>query len=122
MDRRERRARMTKRVIEEVQLAAAKTVAGLFKQPGEPGYNPDADVPWRECSTRTRGGLLVMQGTMVAERVANAQNAAPQVFGVVMMTPRIEDPVEWEKFAAATETKKVIEAVVAPAPEKKEGS
>jgi hypothetical protein len=100
-----REARIRKAVM-GAQLAAARTVAGLFADPetpaGDPNpdYNDDAEMPWKLASTRTRAALILTQGAMAAER-AKRQRATTQVFGMVLMQPRVDSHDEWERMAAA---------------------
>jgi hypothetical protein len=114
-----RRDKRIREAITLAQLAAARTVAGLFADPEtpagdpNPAYNDDADVPWKQATCRTRAALILTQGAMAAER---AKNTAPptQVFGMVLMQPRVDAHEEWERMAAAGGSGKVIEAVATP--------
>jgi hypothetical protein len=121
MSRDLRREKRIREAITGAQLAAARTVAGLFVDPEtpegdpNPAYNEDAEVPWKQATCRTRAALILTQGAMAAER-AKQQAPTAQVFGMVLMQPRVEAHEEWERMAAATEPGKVIEAVVTPAP------
>lgn len=102
-----------RRLVLATQLQAAQAVAGLFSEPGAPGHNQDAKVPWKQASTRTRAALILTQGAMAAER-ARRQAPTTQVFGMVLMQPRVESHEAWERMAAAPPAK-VIEAEAAPA-------
>ena len=115
-----RRERRIREAVLGAQLAAARAVAGLF----EPmlladkslnlAWNPDAPLPWKQATTRTRAALILTQGAMAADR-AQRQGPVTQVFGMVYMQPRVEAHEEWERMAAATGgAAKVIEAVVTP--------
>jgi hypothetical protein len=114
-----RRERRIREAVLGAQLAAARTVAGLFVDPEtpegdpNPAYNDDADVPWKQATCRTRAALILTQGAMAADR---ARGAGPvtHVFGMVLMQPRVESHGEWERMAAATGPAKVIEATVTP--------
>jgi hypothetical protein len=107
-------------LLRRVEAKGVRKVAGLFKNPGEPGYNPDAEVPWKDSTTATRAALLLTQGVMAAERMKNAGNGAAAVFGVVMMQPKIESASEWETFAKQVHSQSqqaAIEAVVIEPPD-----
>ena len=103
------------REIQRAQLTAAVRVRGLFSKPGTLGYNPDAERNWQDCSMQTRAALILVQGQLAAER-AKQQAATPKVFGMVLMTPRLDDPRQWEAMAAEVSRGPVIEAVATPAP------
>lgn len=102
------------REIQKAQWTAVGRVRGLFRKPGEPGYNPDAANNWQDCSMQTRAALILTQGALAAER-AKQQADAPKVFGMVLMQPRLSDHGEWERMASAVSEGKVIEAEAAPA-------
>lgn len=122
-----RNLRSERRIREAVlgaQLAAARVVQGLFEEPEtaagdpNPAYNDDAETPWKQATTRTRAALILTQGAMAAER---ARSTAPtaQVFGMVLMQPRVEDAGAWERMArgvADAPAPKVIEAVATTSP------
>lgn len=102
-----REARLAE-VVERAQLAAARTVRGLFRKPDEPGYNPDAASTWKDCRTVTRAALILTQGVMAAERAKQAAQTAPASFNLVIMPSQIESAKDWEAFAQ----QQVIEAAV----------
>lgn len=110
-----RREERLVREIQRAQLCAAGKVRGLFRRPGEPGYNPDAAGNWQDCSMQTRAALILVQGSLAAER-ARQQAATPKVFGMVLMQSTIADPAEWERMAATVSRGPAIEAVAIPAP------
>lgn len=103
------------REIQRAQLTAALKVRGLFLDPTEPGFNPDALLNWQDCSMRTRAALILVQGQLAADR-AKQQAATPKVFGMVLMQQRVEDPGQWERMAAEVSRGQAIEAVATPAP------
>jgi hypothetical protein len=102
----QRREARIREAVMGAQLAAARTVAGLFADPEtpagdpNPAYNEDAHMSWKFASTRTRAALILTQGAMAAER-AKRQGATTQVFGMVLMQPRVDSHDEWERMAAA---------------------
>ena len=104
------------------ELQAARTVRGLFKQPGEDGYNADEAKPWKEVSGRTRAALILTQGTMAGQR-AQTMSQAPVQLGVIFMEKRLADTpqnrIDWEAEARALNDARAIEAVAVP---KKEGT
>lgn len=109
LEREERLARDVQRA----QVAAVRTVRGLFLKPGDPGYNRDASETWKDCRTVTRAALILTQGVMAAERAKQAAAAAPAAFNLVVMAPQIESAKDWEAFAASVD-RPAIEAVGLP--------
>lgn len=101
------------REIQRAQLTAAIRVRGLFLEPGQSGFNPDALANWQDCSMRTRAALILVQGQLAADR-AKQQAATPKVFGLVMMQQRVEDAGQWEQMAAEVSRGQAIEAVATP--------
>jgi hypothetical protein len=104
------------REVQKAQLSAVSRVRGLFLQPEDPGFNPDALVNWQECSTRTRAAIILTNGVLANER-AKQQALTPKVFGVVMIQARVEDHGQWEQMAADVRDGKAIEAVPVEAKE-----
>jgi|SRR5882757_9875112 len=102
------------REIQRAQWSAVAKVRGLFKQPGEEGYNPDAATNWQDCSMRTRAALILTQGALATER-AKQQAATPKVFGMILMQSKVEDHGAWERMATAVSEGRVIEAEAVPA-------
>ena len=102
-------------------LKAARSVRGLFLRPGDPGYNPDADVPWNQLSGRTRAALILTQGAMAAERAKMQAESAPTVLGMIVMPAQLSDPNEWEKSAARLAEARKQHAIEAQVVEAKEG-
>jgi len=100
-ERRERNERALRTIISNAQLRAARSVAGLFKQPGEEGYNPDAAVAWKDATVATRAALRMVEGTMAAEARKDAAAAAPKVLGVVVVPQAAASIAEWEAKAQA---------------------
>ncbi len=109
-------------IVQSAQLAAVRTVRGLFRQPGAPGYNHDAGATWKECRTVTRAALILTQGVMAAERAKSAAAAAPASFNVVVLPQQIDSAKDWAAFArqkAAQAARPALEAaVVAEEPKK----
>lgn len=103
------------RDLERIKRRAGRTVLGLFadpklveevrpdgtklKVPTNPNFNIDAMSNWQDCSMKTRAALDLVKQSLADER---AKNTAPvtQVFGMVLMQPRLEDHAEWERMAA----------------------
>jgi 1-aminocyclopropane-1-carboxylate deaminase/D-cysteine desulfhydrase-like pyridoxal-dependent ACC family enzyme len=95
------------------QLRAARDVAGLYKMPGERGYNPDATVPWNEASAKTRCSILVMGGSMANERAKTMAVAEKQTTNITVVVPsQIAGKGAWEAFAAAPPERQAIDAKV----------
>lgn len=84
--------------MQRAQLEAISNVRGLFKKPGDEGYNPDADVPWKDCSVRTRAALALTAGTMAAERAKTAADT-PKMLGVVVVPSEAASIEAWEARA-----------------------
>lgn len=101
------------REIQRAQLTAALKVRGLFLEPGQPGFNPDALANWQDCSMRTRAALILVQGQLAADR-AKQQAATPKVFGMVLMQGVVADHGKWEQMAAEVSRGQAIEAVATP--------
>jgi hypothetical protein len=61
------------RTVESVKQESVQRLEGLFKQPGEPGYNATAEKPPEEWGPRTRTALLwattTPEGRRALERV-----------------------------------------------------
>lgn len=109
-----------KRVLMGAQLAAARKVRGLYLQPGDPGYNPDADVPWKEATTATRAALVLANASLAAERAK--QDQRPQAsFGVLFVPAALASSAEWQEEARRLQSpaRPAIEVVAAPAKEAK---
>ena len=109
------------REIERAKLTAVNTVKRLFRAPTDPDYNPDADVKWSECSTRTRAAL---QLTALADQTLRAKETAKQTtrsIAVVAIPVPIASAEQWEAFAAQPPEQQVIEATVIEPEKKSEG-
>lgn len=102
-----------KRTLLRVQNQALNAIAGMYKQPGEEGYNPDAETPWKDASTRTRGSFVLAQSFVSEERV-RAASEAPRTLGVVVVTDRIANPADWERLASQVNHGVAIEAMEVP--------
>lgn len=81
------RAKLTKRV--------TKVLTGLFKEPGEPGYNPDAERTKAECSMRTHVAVALAEQLGITRPIAETSRP----LGIIVLQSRIEDAREWEKQA-----------------------
>lgn len=97
-----------KRILDDVQLGAVRTVGGLLAKPGDENYNPDADKTWKEATVRTRAALILTQGSMAAERAKTQAQAGPRTLGVVVVAPRVESAAKWEELAAAVDAGRPI--------------
>lgn len=109
MSRDPKKMQRLRKVVLDCELAGARAVRGLFKDPADPEYNPDATSTWKECSMRTRAALVLTGNTMAGER-AKSQAPVTNNFGVVWMPAQIRDAGEWERQAAAMNGR-VIDAV-----------
>ena len=105
-----RKAKSLHELVQRAQKRAVTNILGLYKRPGEPGYNSDADSTWNECRVVTRCSLALVQGTMAAERAKQVAEA-PRLLGVVAVPLRIESAKEWEAFATQPVERPALEAV-----------
>lgn len=97
----------------QLERKSTKVLVGLFKDPQDPDYNPDADKTWAECSMRTRAALVIHRDFLPKENQENAH----RVLGVVFLQARAGSADEWEQQARAVdeaERRKVIEATAEP--------
>ena len=90
--------------IGRISYKAMRHAEGLYKQPGEPGYNPDAAVPWSEASTKTRFAVEVYK-QLCADGRENTRSVT--ALGVVALQSKL-GAAQWEKMAQA------IDAEAAP--------
>jgi len=102
-------------IVERVHRRALEAAEGLFLEPGEPGYNEDADRPWAEASTRTRAGILLAQKAIDSVR---DDKAAARQFGLLILKERIGNPEKWEEFAQNVDAQQIAAAHAAlPSPD-----
>ena len=100
-----------KACLTRVAQKAAKTIEGLYEDPGSRDYNPDAEKTWAECSMKTRASLIIHKATE-GKQEADLGRA----FGVIILTARASSPADWEAQAKAVdeaERKKAAIDVVA---------
>lgn len=86
---------LVQKKVAEITEKALETTQGLFKQPGEEGYNPDAERNWAECSTKTRAALKITE----AVQASTGADPTPRVLGVIFMNGRSRSKEEWEAEA-----------------------
>lgn len=84
---------VVKEVMDRVQTHAAKTLEGLYKKPGDPEYNDDADKTWAECSMRTRAALIL------AKSAQDQGGGDGKPLGIVFLSLRANSSKEWEAKA-----------------------
>lgn len=107
-----------RRVLQSAQLRAASRVRGLFLKPSDPGYNPDADVPWKEATTATRAAIALANGAIATERARLGTQTTNNFFGAVAVMPRIDGARDWETFhKAVSDGDVVIDVPALPAEE-----
>lgn len=82
-------------MLDDIAEKMLTDVAGLYKNPGDKGYNPDATVPWTEATTKTRASLIGYQQVMANSR---EQVRGAVALGVVAMQ-RAMSKDEWERKA-----------------------
>lgn len=103
----ERGEKAVQAIMERVQMKVARTVEGLFLNPGEPGYNDDAPKPYMECSVKTRAALQLAKSAM--EKQGSGEG---RVLGLVMLAGRIPSKAAWEAEARRVdeeERRKVVD-------------
>src|SRR5439155_23926 len=74
---------------------AMSDAKGLYLRPGEPGYNPDASVPWVECSVRTRFSIEVYKQIQANKR---EREATTRALGAIVLRGQVEAKA-WEEQA-----------------------
>ncbi len=88
----------TAKIREQVLAIGSKslaTVEALFAtNPAE--QNPDATLPWSECSTKTRAALLIYREVAAGQRVDQQGRVA---LGLVVLKSQLEEKA-WEEEAA----------------------
>lgn len=98
----EKRRRTAAELVESITLKSLKHAAGLHEPMAlpdgspNPKYNPDAERPWVEATTRTRFSIEVYKQTMAAKR---EQAQTERTLGVLLLRERLKDE-DWEKHAA----------------------
>ena len=111
----EKRRRTASELCESIAIKSLKYAHGLHEpkelpngQPN-PKYNPDAEKPWVEASTRTRFSIEVYKQHMAARR---EQAQTERVLGVLVLRERLKDDA-WEQHAAQVDKDlKVIDVAV----------
>lgn len=83
-------------LVDSIALRGLEHAAGLFKKPGEDGYNADADVPLPDATTRTHFGMTVYKQMMAQRREGMATDRA---LGVVVLQARMKSEEEWNAEA-----------------------
>lgn len=105
VSKKERRKQKLAELIDSITARSLKYAAGLhepeFLADGQvnPKYNPDAEKPWVEASTRTRFSVEVYKQTMAAKR---EQVATDRTLGVLLLRERMKAD-EWERHAQAVD-------------------
>lgn len=95
----ERRARNLSRIVDKITADGLKHFAGLGKQPGEDGYNQDADRAWADRTGRSEFGSIVYREVMKTRRDETRTTAE---LGVLLLKNRMEEDA-WEKRAGEVE-------------------
>lgn len=73
---------------------AATTLEGLYLDPEDPNYNPDAKETWSNCSMKTRAALILCK--------AADDKQSPDMgrsFGVIILAGRAATAADWEAHA-----------------------
>jgi len=82
-------------IIDRIALRGLQHAEGLLKKAGEDGYNPDADVPLADATTRSHFGMKVYQQMMANKREGMATQRA---LGVVLLQGR-KSEADWNEEA-----------------------
>jgi len=83
------------KIIDSIAIRGLEHAHGLLLKPGEEGYNPDADVPMPDATTRTHFGMKVYQQMMANKREGMATARA---LGVVLVQG-LKSESEWNEEA-----------------------
>lgn len=75
-------------IIDRIALRGLKTAEGLLMRMGEEGYDPDADVPLPDATTRSHFGMTVYKQMMANKR---DNNATARALGVVLLQGRMSE-------------------------------
>ncbi|HYF53211.1 MAG TPA: hypothetical protein VEA41_03025 [Salinarimonas sp.] len=117
MKRNLRKEESLRKVVDKAKAGAARITRGLFVDKGHRDYNPDGELKWSECPTRTRAAIALTSAVMVAERAAGAtvtNNVFPMVLVPSQLKSTQEGISEWEAMGRQVEAERqgAIEAVV----------
>ncbi len=82
-------------IIDRIALRGLQHAEGLLKKADEEGYNPDADVPLADATTRSHFGMKVYQQMMANKREGMATQRA---LGVVLLQGR-KSEADWNEEA-----------------------
>jgi hypothetical protein len=110
----ERRRQKVSSLVDSITLKSLKYAAGLHEPEfvnglPNPKWNPDAEKPWVEASTRTRFSVEVYKQTMANRR---EQQQTERTLGVLLLRERMKDD-DWEKHAQQVDQDlKVIDVTV----------
>lgn len=91
------------RIRAELTEKVTDVLGGLFKQPNEKGYNPDAEKTKAECSMRTHTAIALAEQLGITKSIQ--EQSRP--LGLVVIRERIADPREWEAEAKLVDAKVV---------------
>lgn len=94
-----RRARNLVRIVDKITADGLKHFAGLGKEVGEPGYNPDADKTWADRTGRSEFGAIVYREVMKTRRDETQIKAD---LGILLLKTRLDEDA-WEKQAQKVE-------------------
>lgn len=92
---RARQSAAVERIRAELTEKVTDVLGGLFKEPHEKGYNPDAEKTKAECSMRTHTAIALAEQLGITKSIE--QNSRP--IGLVVIKERIHDAREWEAEA-----------------------
>jgi hypothetical protein len=81
-------------VLAKVTEKAARTLDGLYLDKDDPGYNPDAEKNWADCSMKTRAALV-----LVKQAQERGDGPATGLLGIVFVPARAASATEWEAMA-----------------------
>lgn len=79
----------------KIERAAVRHWEGIFD-----GTNPEAELPWRDVSVKTKGALEITKVLMVTQRAKALAKNPPVQLGVVVVTPQLANEDEWNRWQA----------------------
>lgn len=83
-------------IVQRVHLRALKAAEKALAQPGDPDYDPSADVRWADRPISVAAGLMLASKAL--EHHSNSEITDRQL-GIMLVRERIKDPAKWEELA-----------------------
>lgn len=83
-------------IVGRVHLRALKAAEKALAQPGDPDYDPAADVRWADRPISVAAGLMLAAKALDH---ASASQIVDRQLGIMLVRERIKDPAAWEALA-----------------------